>query len=102
MTICAEIHFSAIDTGRKSLVGVDLDPNPLVLRWRDLKWKAASASRCILGNQLHWLPTCGVLRFSWRAGFKDPVGVRRYCHVHVINGEELDRSTDIVCRIEGR
>src|SRR5258705_2705086 len=102
MTICTDTLFAAIDTGRKSLVGVGLDPSPLVLRWRYLKWKAATVSRCILGHQLHWLPTCGVLWFSRRAGFKDPVGVRRYCHVHVINGEELDRSADIVCRIEGR
>src|SRR6266550_5125288 len=55
-TISVEGDLPSINISRKISIGVDFDPNSLVLRRCDAKGKATTASLCVLGNQLDRLP----------------------------------------------
>ena len=92
----ADLDLTAVETGKARAVDVDLDPYRLVLVGLDRDRQSSAAGSRVFGHELHRLPARRVSGCSRRALFVHPRRVRGHRHVHVVNGEDLDRSIDVV------
>src|SRR6185369_667983 len=88
-----------IDAGRKISIGVDLYPHGLILIRGYTEWKSAKTCARILRNELYRLPSGRIFWSGRRTDLVQPLGMRRDFNVHVIDGEDLNRTTGVVCRI---
>src|SRR3954453_12020128 len=77
---------SGVNAGRKISIGVDLDPYGLILIAGDTEWKAATAGTRVLRNELLGLHSGRVGGRRRRTNLVNPIGVRRYLDVHVVDG----------------
>src|SRR6185369_330330 len=98
--ICVYRDCSGIETGGQISIGVDFEPNRLVLISSHTKWKPTQTGACILGNQLYRFPSSRVLWRCGRTNFVDPFRVRRNFYIHVVDGKNLNGPAVVIRRIQ--